>query len=553
VLADLSRRVPCGLLLGILLAVAFLLRLRGIAFGLPAINDPDELMFQMGAVRMLSHHTFNPGWFGHPATTTIYLLAMLDVMVFGFGWAVGWFATPKAFADAVYANPAWAVMPGRVAMVFFAVWSIWLVYCLTRELFDRRTALVAAAVIAINPLHIAYSQVIRSDIMALCFMQLCLLATIRFHRTRSRRALIMASLWLALAIITKWPFGLTALGMVGLTALRLREGRESVRTSFPVLASFGLCGAAFALLFSPYMVLDYPTLALNLAGEAQPHHLGATGGSVGFNLWWYLSGPFFTSFTPAGCLAVVAGMPLFWRSREGIWLLAPVVLSFVLVLSLQTLVWERWMLPLLPPLAICAALGVLALRDWLYRHASRRSAGALSALMAGTCILPPLMHFEAKARERLDDTRQVATEWARQKLPSGSVVLIEHFGFDLLPQPWTFLFPLGDVGCVDARAMLQGKIQYAAIDAGRNQRSNVDYGTLNAAKRPTCRSDYAILSQYDRYRAEQATFPREYAAYRDLLARGKIVQTIAPIPGKRGGPVVRIVQFTGAPAGTGRR
>jgi len=40
--------------LALVFLTAALLRLKGLNFGLPALNDPDELMFEMGAVRMLS-------------------------------------------------------------------------------------------------------------------------------------------------------------------------------------------------------------------------------------------------------------------------------------------------------------------------------------------------------------------------------------------------------------------------------------------------------------------------------------------------------------------
>ena len=52
------------------MALALALRLHGLRSGLPAINDPDELMFQLGALKMLSGKTLNPGWFGHPALIT---------------------------------------------------------------------------------------------------------------------------------------------------------------------------------------------------------------------------------------------------------------------------------------------------------------------------------------------------------------------------------------------------------------------------------------------------------------------------------------------------
>src|SRR4051812_3116690 len=108
---DLSRwrYIPAAILL-----VALYLRLHGIGFGLPALNDPDELMFELGAIRMLRSGTLNPGWFGHPATTTMYILALIDVGVFAFAWLTGWVAGPTGFADAIWVNPGLIVVPGRV-------------------------------------------------------------------------------------------------------------------------------------------------------------------------------------------------------------------------------------------------------------------------------------------------------------------------------------------------------------------------------------------------------------------------------------------------------
>jgi len=58
-----------AILLILLLAAA--IRIHGVAFGLPGLNDPDEPLFMMTALDMLRSGNLNPGWFGHPATATI--------------------------------------------------------------------------------------------------------------------------------------------------------------------------------------------------------------------------------------------------------------------------------------------------------------------------------------------------------------------------------------------------------------------------------------------------------------------------------------------------
>lgn len=541
----LSPRVRTIALASVLLAAA-LLRLNGLNFGLPALNDPDELMFQMGAVRMLSGPTLNPGWFGHPATTTIYLLAVIDVLVFVVGWLSGLWHDPQAFADMIYHDPSWVILPGRVAMAGFALWSVWLTWRLGRDLAGERIGLLAAAMLAANPVHIAYSQIIRSDIMAVCFLLLVSLAAVRIARAEggvARRDVVLAALWLGLAIVTKWPFALSGFAVAGAFALRLSRGAETLVSSARKLILFGLLAGGFGLLASPFILLDYPMLLRNLAGEAQPHHLGATGGPPLANAWWYLSGPILSSLGLAGALAAVWGAVRLVRNGEALAILLPVPVLFFVLFSFQTLIWERWALPLTPALAIAAGAGLAWLFGFIQQHAAGAARLMTGAVLGAAVLAPQAAQALADTHVRTHDTRQLAAAWARAHIPPQSVILVEHFGFDLLQGPWNFVFPIGDAGCVDVRDILAGKAQYDQVENARDQRSNVDYGTMNPARADTCGMDWAVLTQYDRYRAERTTFPRQYAAYAELLRDARIVATITPIPGERGGPVVRIVRF----------
>ena len=534
--------------IALILLVAAVVRLYGVGFGLPAMNDPDELMFQMGAVRMLSGPTLNPGWFGHPGTTTIYLLALLDLGTFGLGWLLGWFADPHAFATAIYNDPTWVILPGRIAMALFSVWCVWLTYRLAQELFGQRAGLAAAALLALNPVHIAWSQVIRTDIMASCFMLLCLLAALRIAREGRLRDTILASLWLALAVATKWPFALGSLAVLGAIVLRIQADPAFWRTELRRAVLFGVLAVAFLFLASPFLLLDYPTVLRNLQGEDQLRHLGATGGTPVYNLWWYLRGAMLTGFGPLGAVLALAGGASVLRRREALAVIAPVALGFLLVICLPHLVQERWALPLFPLLCIAAGAALAKLAEMLRARLPGQLGSWAVAVLVAAMLVPIAVTCAENTRARLHDTRQIASAWARAHVPPGSMVMVEHFGFDLLHEPWGFKFPLGDRGCVNVRDMIQGKVGYGTIEAARGGRSNVDYGTVAPAARATCRADFAILTQYERYKAERGIFPDEYEAYRQLISTGRVVDEIDPVPGKSGGPIVTIVAFDRLPA-----
>ena len=525
---------------------ALALRLRGIAFGLPALNDPDELIFELGALRMLRGPTLNPGWFGHPATTTIYLLALLNAAIFGVGRLAGWFSSGAGFAAALYHDPGIMILPGRVMIALFGTLSVWLTARLANQLFDRRVALAAAALLAADPLHVGLSQLIRSDMMATCLMLVVMMTAIRIARDDRWRDYVVASVWLGAAIVSKWPFALSGFAVAGAVVSRRPSGSGAWLRALRRLVLFGLMALGFGLLISPFIVLDYPMLISNLLGEAQPHHLGATGGDFWHNAWFYLGGPITDGLGAAGLLLVAIGLAVAARERrlEAAAILLPVAVVFFLLICAQRLIWTRWALPLMPIAVIFAGLGFVRIAEILYRSAPARIAAAATAAMALFTLLPLVLAIFANAAIHDDDTRQRAAVLARRLIPAGSTVMVEHFAFDLLDAPWQFLFPLGDAGCVDARAFLAGTVKYSRIETERNSRSNVDYGTLLPERRGTCRPDYAILTQYDRYAAERNDFPSQFAAYRALLDHATIIATVRPQPGVSSGPVVRIVDFT---------
>ena len=533
-----------GWSLGLILLLAAILRLYGIGFGLPAIDDSDELMFQLGTMKMLRGLTLDPGWFGHPAITTMYALSITDVAVYLFGHLFGWFENPKAFVDAIYADPAWVILPGRVVMAIFSMATVWRAGRLAACLWGREGGLTAAALLAVSPIFIFWSQVIRSDIVGCFFMMLALSAAHRLLNHAAGRDRFFAALWTACAIASKWPFALSMLGVAGAVIYNARLRREGMLSIWRYLAVYTGLILICLILISPYLLLDFTTVVRNVAAEGQVRHLGATGGGPLWNAQWYITGPVFHAFGIAGLVLSLAGLVLLGKDRQALAIICPPLIGFFVVLIFQNLVWERWILPIIVLLSLTGGRAMAWLIDTMRSGQFRRHVNAIATSLIVLIAVQPSVAAVERSRARINDTRRRAAAWARSHFKPRSSVMIEHFAFDLLPGPWKFYFPLGELGCVDANAWLHGKVAYARIDAARAGRSNVDYGTLAPGTAATCRTDYAILTQYDRYAAERSRFPAEYAAYRRLLARGHIVATISPVPGLSSGPRVRIVAFT---------
>lgn len=531
-----ARWAECGALLLILL-VALGLRLHGVGFGLPSLNDADEPLFIMTAIDMVRSHTLNPHWFGHPGTITLYCLALVVLAVGGIGIATGHFANSAALVSAAYLDPGIIVLPARLVIVLSGVTCVFLTYRLGRQLGGARMGLLAAAFLAVNALHIEYSQIIRTDMQAGVFMLLCALASIGIMRHGRRRDYVLAGICVGLACATKWPAAIILLSPVCASLYRMRHGR----TEPGRLALLGVATVVTLFVASPFLLIDHSTVLHDLAGEERPVHPGATGGGFFANLGWYITGPFLRTFGPIGlALAFIGTLLAFRRNKELAIAVLPGFVAFFLVLSAQSLIWARWMVPVLPALALTVAAASCWAADALRAHFGRRlpmaemAALLLAVPMAGAAL--------ATTAERSNDTRQVADRWVREHVPPGRSILIEDAAFDILQGPWHFLFPLGSAGCVDARKMLEGHIRYSQAETYRTGRAVVDLGHVDDDRLTTCRADYAVITHYAAYRSQPDLFAGELRRYRALLHRGRVVAIFRPIPHKRGGPVVYIVR-----------
>jgi len=526
-------------LLAIILLAALALRLDTIAFGLPALTDQDELMFELGAYRMISGGQLNPQWFGHPATTTMYLLALIDVAVLGVGLLTGRFPSVEGFASAIYADPGILVLPHRIAIAIIATLGIALACRLATRLFDRPAGLATAAILAVSPVHITYSQIVRSDMMSTAFMLAAMLGALSYARGGTTRALVRTVVCVALAITTKWPFALAFLALLGALVLRWRAGLIEARALICLTAAAALGALVAMVLISPFLLIEFDTVIANLNGEVQEYHVGATGGSVLHNAWWYAKGPLIRALGLAGL--ALAGIGL-WLARGRCEAMAialiPGAAMYLLACS-QNIVWERWVLAVVPLLAMLAAHALLQIVRAVHERWLVIPIPAAFAALLACVLLLPLLDALGDGRERMNDTRVQASAWLRSNVTPGKTILVEHFAFDLVDSPYDFVFPLGAAGCMDARGLISSRIDNTMVESARKGRTNIDIGTVESALLGTCRADYAVLSQHTRYIAERDRFPREYAVYRRFLDNGVKVAEFMPKRGVAGGwPVV---------------
>ena len=533
--------------LGLILAVALALRLHLIGFGLPSMYDPDEPFFILKAYEMLDGGTLNPHWFGHPGTTTLYLVMLVEVVVVLGGLLLGQWANIDAFATAVYANPGLIFIPARVCMALIGVGCVWLTYLTGRRLYGRTAGLLAAALLALNGLHIAWSQVVRTDLPATLFMMACLFFAARAADEGRWRDFLLGGAMVGLAAASKWPAASIAVALVGAAASLAHRGRP-VGASLKKLALGGAASIAALLAVSPFLILDWRTAVGDMLAEGKPAHLGHTGNGPLANLLWYVDGQVIGTMGWIGLIAIALGIVVTLRSATSArWTLVPAALAFLVLLAAQNLIWSRWILPLLPMLALLAAAGAIAAIQWVKSRTQGKARHWVRPVITTALLLPSAAGAWGAIRERETDTRDQAQAWVVRHVPAGSTVVVEHLQIGLRDQPSTFLFPMGGAGCLDGKKLLSTKVKYDEVQTARKGSKIVDLGNVSPAHLDSCRGDYAILSYYDLYLAERSRYPRELATYQALLGDGQTLALFRPKKGEVGGPVIRIVAIQ--PAG----
>jgi 4-amino-4-deoxy-L-arabinose transferase-like glycosyltransferase len=354
--------------LAAILGLAATLRLIGIQYGLPfgGLLNPDEQNIVPRAWRMVHGGGLDPHWFDYP-TLVLYVLAPF-----------------QAWQD----QPSY--LTARLVIATFGVGGVAAAWWLGRAAYGKTAGLVAAAIVAVETVGVAYSHTAVTDIpmTALITVSLALAVTGRLE---------WAGLVAGLAASAKYP---AVFLLVPLVVAGWRQWRR-------LAISVGLAVVGF-LATSPY-VLVHPHQAWSDASRVQRL---ARDGWLGFehDSWALFSftGKLWGGLGPV-LLIAVAGLVLALRrhSRTDLILAAFVLVYLVDLLTIRAH-FGRYVLPLVPPLAVLAG----RLR-------------ALAPFTVGLAIVPLVWAIGDDARLTRTDTRAVAHGWIVSHVPRGATVAAE--------------------------------------------------------------------------------------------------------------------------------
>jgi hypothetical protein len=359
----------------------------------------------------------------------------------------------------------------RFPNVLFGALTVLPLFLLTLSLFDRRTALIAAALWALGVNAITYNRIAKEDTLLVFFMLFAFYFYIRAKQTsghepkRKRGFYVWSGASFGLMLASKYFPHYFGLNMLYHHFARLRRREPGEPTGHTPLGFYVVMLVAF-LVANPAILLPQTWHYINTYSSEQllTHHgylLGATlypnhVSSTPFGTPFYFYLLFLATKVPLPVVAAMIGGFVVclrrWREPGAAFVLM-MFLLWIVPYSIMGAKWLRYTLSLMPFVYMLAAVGVAALLRWLstFKRGANFFAPARVALAVVLLIVVALPAWSAYASrphfalytnalgasragyyfphdEFYDDGLREALKFVAERAPQGATVVQETPG-----------------------------------------------------------------------------------------------------------------------------
>lgn len=420
---EASDERPSTTALALVIAVGAVLRFWGLGHGIPFAIGVDEPEIMTRVVSMMKTGDLNPHFFDYPGLYFYLQLAVACLRFIVGATNGGWQSLDQVSANEFY---LW----GRALTALFGVGTILVVHNIGMR-WGARHALLAAGLVAVLPLHVRESHYVLTDVPMTFFTMLAFLLSLRAHERTQAGAFAWAGVAAGLATATKYN-GVFVL-LLPLVAVWMTLGAKPSRMRC-MLATMGGFVAAF-LVAAPYTVIDLPAF-LNGYAHLAAYYRPRTGGEPAWLLYLkhlrlQVQWPMLLLTIAGLILGIVRAVKGPGRVRWTLLVTFPVVYFYFL--ATKSLVFARYMLPMLPFTCILAAIAVVSGVSLLRRFEIPRA--VRTALIAGltvAAVLPPaVMAVQFVRTISRPSTAEAAYRWVMKNIPAGSRVAIEKYDIRL--------------------------------------------------------------------------------------------------------------------------
>jgi len=398
-----------------------ILRLIGVAYGLPAVYNPDEVAIMNRAIG-LGQNGLNPHNFLYPSLY-FYALFAWEGAWFVVGRVTGVFGSLAAFERGFFTDPTSIYVAGRALTAICGVLTIWTTWRFAARMGGRVAGIIAAALLAVSPLAVRDAHYVKHDVPVTWLIVLAhLLMAAELQRPSAQQRWIWPSFVAGLAMSTHYYAIFLALPLTLLilfpatpwSGLRERLKNLTIAAVTVVLA--------FAVA-SPFLALEPGTAIRDVLANRQIVVDRATASAGAFaSLGYYLSWLVRDGIGwMSASLAIVGTWMALKRGRTFAILTLAFPASFLLFIA-NTVPASRYLNPIVPFVCLLAAV---AAADLMERSNSGRAVAALIVLGGVAQGLTDSVATDLFFRQT--DTRTIARDWIEQQVPPGSSILVQPY------------------------------------------------------------------------------------------------------------------------------
>jgi hypothetical protein len=422
-------------LLFLILGVAVALRFWGLNFGLPNIYHTDEWFEVQRALKLgagvIDLERVGKGFY-------YYLLFVLFGAWYAIQRVLGNLAGSSDFLVSIFRDPSAIWLIGRSTTAIVGTLNVWLVYRLGLAMRGRAVGLLAAAALAIHWLHVNSSHYITVDVPLTFLLTLGFALIYRWQEAETLRTrhYVVLALVTAAATATKLP---GAVFVVAVLLMHVGRARRAGGTLWSVLSdrrllAFLVTGAVVYAAVEPGIVYAFGDILRSLLGYFIPPG-GTDAVTISYPVaperrdmmvWFYASALFPPAYTVLPLLFVGGAVIAIRRDgllRHTALVFAAIYALFLLSSQSSHLIYERYLLPLIPIVGLYASLALVETHRLL---SQRHGLGKLVAPILGLVVAIPMLAHSVRHDINYvrPDTRTAAKEFIEQEIPAGESIYL---------------------------------------------------------------------------------------------------------------------------------
>ena len=443
-------------------AVALAVRFYGIQYGLPFPLKADEPYIIDSA--MGNFYGQSPIILGWPGSLLVLILFVFYYFYYLLLKLSGSLSSIEDLIFMYWNDPGTFYLIGRVFVAVTGAATVAVLYRMASKMYCRTTAILSSSFLALAFLHMRHSHFALPDVPMTLILVVLVFLSYRIMKGAGTWTYLLAGAPCGLAVALKFNSVMIVAPL--LLAHFLREA-EHKRGDWWNLSLMLISMPFFFYVGCPYVLTD-PHAVLESIRTVVIHQksIGNTRAIATSPVFLYLFGTILPKSTgiPMVVMAVAGVLVLLIRpSRKNLLVLSYPVL-YVILLSTSKTLFLRYSIPLIPFMALLAALFIVRAVSMLSSPAARKVClVTLSCLI----ILPQFWNTVMFGHMLTEtDTRTEAREWMIEQLSGGSRIVLDSVPFSV---------PLGFTEYVlnyERLGNRWGPLKYKYLNAHSEQKMN---------------------------------------------------------------------------------